>query len=296
MRVLRIPMPFQILLMLSVLTFGGAYLLLGQQAPSEESDWPWKVVTESKVFLNGAPVGKLSNLLPLTKKIGAVVGQGRRIGKFDQYEYPQVLIVADPDTSIARIAQLADSIVEATGEPILVKRSSLDNPSTGPKPNPLALVVTTENIDANKAKRLGNLPDSELGSVGHRVNIFRKNSPEELRLARTYESSIEIGSDGKYFLNEPTAKLEVRSSTNVGSRLLTNTVQMPPVAPLKQRILPRAELPSAIAKLVSTANSESQEIFIIASEKARYDSLLQILEGIDTEARIVVMVRLIEAK
>lgn len=301
MKTLRIPMPVQIILMVAGLTFGGVYLLLGQQAPSEESDWPWKVVTESKVFLNGAPVGKLGNLSPLSNKLGLQLEKNRRAAKAGNF-VDQVMIVADPDTSIARIVELNESIVDGTGEPILVRKSSLDKPAAFPKPSPFVLVVTTENVDMEKAKRLASLPDSELESVGHRVSFFTEKNPGLLRFARTYESSIEIGSDGKYYLNERTAKVEGRSSSNVGSRILnpipgaSNSNLMPSVAPLKQRALSRAELSSAVADLVSTANSESQEIFIIASEKARYDSLLQILEGIPTDARIVVMIRQIESK
>ncbi len=301
MKGLRVPMPVQILLMVAALTFGGAYLLLGQQAPSEESDWPWKVVTESKVFLNGAPVGKLGNLSPLSNKLGVQLEKNRRAAKTGNF-VDQVMIVADPDTSIGRIGELNESIVEGTGEPILVRKSSLDKPTTNPKPSPFALIVATENVDMEKARRLASLPESELESVGHRVSFITGTNPGFLRFARTYESSIEIGSDGKYYLNEPTARLEGRSSSNVGSRILnpipraSNSNLMPSVAPLKQKALTRAEFSSAVAKLVSTANSESQEIFIIASDKARYDSLLQILEGIPTDARIIVLIRQIESR
>lgn len=302
MKSLQLPTSAKILLMISALTLGGAYLLLGQQAPSEESDWPWKVVTESKVFLNGAPVAKLSNLSPLTKKLGVQFDQARRAGKLDSYTEPPVMIVADIDTSIGKVADLSWSVIEGTGEPILVTKTMLESPSTGSKANPNAFIVTTENVDIEKAKRLTMLSDSEMSEIGNRISIVSEDNPDALRFARTYESSIEIGSDGRYFLNERTGKTANRASSNVEGRMSNpafwafNSNQALPAAPLKQTAVPRAELASAVAKLVNTAKTESQKILIIASEKARYESLLQVLSGIEKDASVILLVRKVQSR
>ncbi len=306
---IRIPMPLQILMMVAILTVGGVYLLLGQQAPSEESDWPWKVVTESKVFLNGAPAGKLSDPSPMTKKLGLLLDQGRRTGKFDQYDSAPVLLVADPDTAVDRIERLTFAIIEGSGDAILVKGSSLDKSWNSPKPNPRAMIVATGNVDANKAKRLANLPDSEFGSVGNRVYFLDEKNPDTLRFARTYESSIEIGSDGKFYFNEQTGRREGLTA-NLASRVANpmweesnsnqpprGNVKLPPVAPLKQQALPRAELEAAVGKLVSSADATNPMIYIIASEKARYESILQIMDAIgNPEVMLVITVRRIVTK
>lgn len=302
MTMARIPMTFRMMAMLLAVTFGAAFLLLGQQAPSEDSDWPWKAVTESKVFLNGAPAGKLSDLAPLAKRLGVVLDQGRRAGRIDRYDSPPVLIVADPNTTIGRISELTTSIEEGTGVPVLIGKSALDKSPSGSKPNPRLFVVTTENVDADKARRLANLSDTELESIGPSVSVISERSPDAIRNARTYESSIEIGSDGSYYVNERTGQIETRASTNVESRILnpilaaSNTNRMMPAAPLKQRLLGRGELPAAVAKLVSAANAESQKVLLIASDKARYDSLLKILESIGPETGIVLLVRRIESR
>ena len=84
MKSVRVPVPIQILAMIVALSLGGALVLFGQLTPSEESDWPWKVVTEADVFLNGAPAGSLSDLTPLGQKFGDLIKQGRRSGKFEE--------------------------------------------------------------------------------------------------------------------------------------------------------------------------------------------------------------------
>ena len=165
----RIPKAFRMLAIFLPVTLGTAFLLLGQQAPSEESDWPWKVVTEGQVFLNGAPAGKLSDPAPLAKRLGVLTAQGRRSGKIDQYDSPPVLIAADPDISIERISDLTLSVIEGTGEPIIVVPSALEKASGGGKPNPRAFVVSTENVDAAKAKRLTNLTDAEIEAVSAKI-------------------------------------------------------------------------------------------------------------------------------
>lgn len=298
----RIPKPFRMLAALLAVTFGAAFLLLGQQAPSEESDWPWKAVTESKVFINGAPAGKLSDPAPLTKRLGVLFDQGRRAGRIDRYDNPPVLIVADPDTAIGRISELTSAVEEGTGAPVLVGRPALDKSPGGSKPNPRVFVVTTENVDTDKARRLANLTDTELESVGYYAAMLSQDDPEAVRVARTYESSIEIGSDGSYYVNERTAQLPSRPTTNVESRVMNpilasaNTNRMPPSSPLRQRTLPRADLASAVAELVRNAKTESQKVLIIASEKARYEALLKILEIIDPETRVIVLVRRVQSR
>jgi len=297
MKSLRVPMPIQILAMIVSLSLGGALVLFGQLTPSEESDWPWKVVTEADVFLNGAPAGSLSDLTVLEESFGALVKQGRRSGKWEDYETPQVLVVADPDISIGLMATIADVIETGSGEPILVSKRSLEKVSKGSKPNPRAIVVTTDNSDSEMIERSAYLKDTELYLSGHRVAFLSSYMYGDMPFARTYESSIEIGSDGSYYVNERTAQLEARESTNVEQRLmLSDDNRVAPVAPLRQRAVPRAELQAALAKLVSIAEKEGEKILIIASDKARYGSLLQVLDGLDSEERVVVLVRVVEIR
>ncbi len=296
-------MSFQILIMFSMLAIAGSYLLIGQQAPSEEADWPWKVVTESKVFLNGEPAGKLGSLAPLGAKINRVRLAGVQKRLIDEYKIPLVLLVPSPAISISRLTELSDAITEGTGETILVSKAALNRGTVEPKTNPLAMVVTTENMDANKARRLANLKDADVELAGNHVSFMTEGRPEVLRYARTYNNSIEIGSDGKYYFNEQTAA-NPRSNVNLSSRMLNPggnmmasaanfMAPMPPVSPLKQRPLSRAELKSAIGKLINSDGSGGGSMIgIIASEKAPCESLLQLIEALDnTQVTIIVTVR-----
>ncbi len=301
----RLPVRLQILVMFSLLTVAGAYLLLGQQTPSEESDWPWKAVTESKVFLNGQPAGKLSSLVPLADKINRVRVMGLQKHLIDQYTNPPVLLVPSPMISISRLAQLSEAITVGTGDTILVSKAALNNGSPEPSVNPMAIVVTTENVDMAKAKRLANLKDADVAAAGNHVIFMNEGRPELLRYARTYNTSIEISSDGKYYFNEQTAA-NPRNNVNLSSRMLdpggnvsaNANFTLPPVFPVKQRPLSRAELKAAIAKLLSADGSGGGSMIgIIASEKAPYESLLQIIEALgDPAVNLVITVRGVEIR
>jgi hypothetical protein len=153
------------------------------------------------------------------------------------------------------------------------------------------------------------LPESELGSVGHRVYFVDEKNPDTLRLVRTYESSIEIGSDGKFYFNEQTGRRD-GPLANLASRVAnpitggfnsnqppTGNTKLPPVAPLKQRALLSAELQAAVAELVSLADADNPMIYIIASEKARYEGILQILEAIENpKVMLVITIRQIATR
>lgn len=287
-------MPVQVFAMLAALSLGGALVLFGQLTPSEESDWPWRIVTEADVSLNGAPAGSLSDPAPLEEKLSALIKQGRRSGKIEEYDTPKVLIVAEPNVSIAGILSIVNSVRKVDGEPIFVGKSSLEKLSKSAKRNPSAIVVATENADPGMVERSAFLSESEINSYGHRAAFLVGAFADEMQFARTYESSIEIGSDGSYYVNERTAGLELRDSSNVETRLsMTDSNRLPPVAPLKQRRVPSGELSSAVSGLVKKAEEESQKIFIIASEKARYESLLKVLEEISPEADVIVMLRML---
>ncbi len=275
-------------------------MLLGQQAPSEDADWPWKVVTESKVFLNGQPAGKLSSLVPLADKINRVRFTGLQKHLIDEYTNPTVLLVPSPMISISRLAQLSEAITVGTGKAILVSKAALDKGTAEPSINPMAMVVTTDNVDMAKTRRLANLKDADLESAGNHVTFMNEGRPELLRYARTYNTSIEISSDGKYYFNEQTAA-NPRTSVNLSSRMLdpggnisaNANFTLPPVFPLKQRALSRAELKAAIAKLLSADGSGGGSMIgIIASEKAPYESLLQLIEALDNpEVNLIITVR-----
>ena len=304
-RFFRIPMPLQILMMFSMLAVAGTYLLLGQQAPSEEADWPWKVLSESKVFLNGEPAGKLGSLAPLSGKIDKIRLAGVQKHLIDEYKLPRVLLVPSPMISIARLAQLSDAITEGTGETILVSRAALNKGTVEPKPNPMAMVVTTENVDAAKAKRLGNLKDADLDLAGNYVIFMSEDRRDMLRYGRTYYNTIEIGSDGKYYFNEQTAA-DPLTSVNISSRMVDPRANMManaanfalPISPLKQRPLSKAELKAAIGKLINSEGSGGGSMIgIIASEKASCESLLQLIDALDNPQVIInVTVRSIEQR
>lgn len=295
----RLPVRLQILVMFSLLTVTGVYLLLGQQPQSEESDWPWKVVTESNVFLNGQPAGKLSSLVPLEDKINKVRLAGSQKRLIDAYTIPTVLLVPSPMISISRLAQLSEAITVGTGDAVLVSKAALDKGTTELSPNPMAMVVTTENVDMTKARRLANLKGDDVAFAGNHVIFMNEGRPELLRYARTYNTSIEISSDGKYFFNEQTAA-NPHKNANLSSRMLdpggnanVTIFTLPPVSPLKQRALPRAELKTAVGKLLSADGSGGGSMIgIIASEKAPYESLLQLIDALDNpEVNLIITVR-----
>jgi hypothetical protein len=290
----------KILLLALTLTISGAYLLRGQQAPSEEADWPWKAVTESLTFLNGAPVGRLGNTAPLVKKLGLNLDQARRAGKLDQYNEAPVFLALDPNLAILRIDQLAFAIIEGTGDPVFVRRSSLERAPEQPKPNPRAFIVSSENVDEGMIRNLANKSDEELSAAGNRIYFTDDGNDDRIRFARTYESSIEIGSDGKFYLNRRTGTRKAPGA-NLASRIANpmwetfnsnqpprGNVQLPPAMPLKQQQLSTDELGSVVSELAG-ADPDDPSIFVIASEKARYQRILDIMEAVNNPNVTIVL-------
>lgn len=300
--------PAQLLVMFLVLAAGGAYLLFGQQIASEQSDWPWKMVTESKVFLNGEPVGKLSDPSPIKDKINRVRVQGMQKGLIGEFDMPNVLVVADRRICFAKLADLIFSIQEGTGNVVLVSNSSLDRVPAGQKPNPLALIATTEGVDPNKARSLAGLSNAEVASAGNEVFLGIEGDPLIIRAARTYANSIEISSDGRFYFNEQTGSREsiangiVSNANAVSTQMIlanyarsSSNATLPPL-PLKQRPIARPEIKAAVAAAIGEQTVDPM-INVIISEKAPYDCVLQLMDAIgDPKVKISFTIRTFSKK
>ncbi len=285
-------MPVQIVLMFLTLVAGGAYFLIGQQTvspiPSEEADWPWRVVTEGKLFLNGAPAGELNNYKPISTKMRNFIDllyKKRTIGEFER---PSVFIVADPMISVGRVAELYTWAQESNGGPFLITNKTLSGLGEGGKPNPQAMVVTTENVDPGVITKLSKQKPGDVETAApHLYMTLEPTSAATIRIGRTYKTSIEISSDGRIYLNEKNGvyKAPVNINPNFNAPL-------PPSVPLKQRLIGRADLSAAAAGAVDSSEKGHKILNIIVSEKAAYQSLLTVIESItDPDVEFSIMIR-----
>lgn len=297
-------MPVQLALMSLALLAGGVFILVGQKAMSERTDPSVKTVSNCAIFLNGEPVGRLSYPAPIEEKIDRVRTQGVKRGLIDKYTEPDVLVVAGPDVAVGALDEVSLSITAGTGSMVLVGSSALNASASGKKPNPLALIFMTEGVDDNKARNLSFLSSAEMAKAGPHVIISSETSPVAIQASRTYRSTIEIGSDGRFYFNEQTGHRETLAkdviatmgNTAAAQQVIANYAHSNsnaalPVMPLKQRPLTLSELPAAV-KILLADQTVSPTIPIIVSDKAPYSSLLQLIDAIgDPNVSLDIVIR-----
>ena len=249
-------------------------------ATSEVADaTPASAVKTGKLTLNAQPVGTLEEPNPLISKLKGILKMREDEGIFREKTnevMKDVYVVADPKVSINAIAKLGES-----GADLWFPRGkTIPDPLTSPKPNPLILVIKTENSPAEWFSN-GTLTDDDLGKLACLVRFETYKERTELILGRTHKSSIEIASDDSFFLN---------------TELSPDLIKAENLKP-DQRAVTESELTSVLGKLyekrsyASSFDREQQGLTVIASENASYASLLKLLAAID-KPNVVVTVRI----
>jgi hypothetical protein len=249
-------------------------------ATSEAADaTPATSVKTGKLTLNAQPAGTLEDPNPLISKLKGIITyrEGEGILRKNTNEIMKdVYVVADPKISISAIAKLGES----GGDLWFPRGKGLPDTAALPKPNPLILVLKTENSPAEWFPA-GLLTDDELAKLACMVRFETYKERTELILGRTHKSSIEIASDDSFFLN---------------TELSPDLIKAENLKP-DQRAVTESELSSVLGKLyekrsyASSFDREQQGLTVIASENASYASLLKLLAAID-KPNVVVTVRI----
>ena len=248
-------------------------------ATSEAADaTPSTSVKTGKLTLNAQPAGTLEDPNPLISKLKGILKLREDEGIFREKTnevMKDVYVVADPKVSINAIAKLGES-----GSDLWFPRGkTIPEPLTPPRPNPLTLVVKTENSPAEWFSAGTN--DEDLGKLACLVRFETYKERTELILGRTHKSSIEIASDDSFFLN---------------TELSPDLIKAENLKP-DQRAVTESELSSVLGMLyekrsyASSFDREQQGLTVIASENASYASLLKLLAAID-KPNVVVTVRI----
>ena len=188
------------LMLIAALGFGPACQKAGGTkvpATSEVADaTPASAVKTGKLTLNAQPVGTLEEPNPLISKLKGILKMREDEGIFREKTnevMKDVYVVADPKVSISAIAKLGES-----GSDLWFPRGkTIPDPLTPPRPNPLTLVIKTENSPAEWFP-VG-LTDEDLGKLACLVRFESYKERTELILGRTHKSTIEIASDDSFF-------------------------------------------------------------------------------------------------
>lgn len=239
-------------------------------AASEGADTkPAATVKTGKLTLNTEQTGTLEDPKPLITKLERIIKmrEGEGIFRKDTNELMKdVYIVADPNISIGMIAKFG----ETGGDLWFPRGKTLPDSAQPPKPNPLMLVLKTENSPGDWFPA-GLLSAEDLAKLACLVQFESFKERMELAIFRTFHNSIEIASDGNFFLNTALKK-ELIDAENLKP---------------DQRAVSESELASVLSKLhekrtsASVYDREQETLTIIASENAPYSSLLKLLAAID---------------
>lgn len=274
---------FSVLLILITLTQGCRYLRPEQKILSEAADNnPAQTISSGNVTLNREVAGTLDDPNTLRRMIKGIMRQREINGVFKEGTSEienTVFVLAGPNISIGRLAELALAINENGGRAYIPKNAVEVNsePKDTSRPNPLSLFVHTGDI-SNEWMPNYSMYVEDADKYAHSPSFEIIDERMTVMIARILNNSIEISADGHYFINEKYDS--VSETADVDDY------------PVKQRTFDISTLAIELPTIIKRNNKSKDSITIIASEKAPYVSLLKIFEvGNDMNAVFRVLIR-----
>ncbi|MBK8301903.1 MAG: hypothetical protein IPK98_00235 [Chloracidobacterium sp.] len=266
----KIMIPSLILMVCVTVGSGCQYLKSAAPVPSEQADAkPATTIKTGKLTLNTETLGTLEDPKPLTAKLEKIFLQREAEGilrKGTNVVVKDVYVVADPKISIGKLAAL----MQNGGEFWLPRGKSISDSGKLVKPNPLTLVLKTENAPTDWMPAFG-FADDDLANLACLVNFTTVETKEDLLLARATANSLEIASDDGLFLNTELKQEQLKANDPKPD----------------QRPVTDSELSAVLGKLYDSRyadviySRQSATLKLFVSENASYASLLKVLAAID---------------
>lgn len=252
-----------------------------QKLASEEAD-SIKVerLKDANLTLNNERVGSLSDLGPISKKIGSLMRSRNDSAVFREGTNEianDVIVGINTKASLGQVGSLFVAIEENGGR-VLISRLRRGAEREKPtRPNPLTLILSTGPYLESFPEDFRFEPRPQMDSWF--LPSFRIPShPEEIPASRVIFDTLEISADDKYFANRK--------------------VDVPPGA--EQEDVKVDQKPVSDADLASTVEGivpEGRQLTIIASENASYMSFLKVLKATgNRKIDYVVLIRRTQTK
>ncbi|MBK7393723.1 MAG: hypothetical protein IPI64_10565 [Chloracidobacterium sp.] len=248
---------------------GCQYLKSAAPVPSEQADAkPATTVKTGKLTLNTEALGTLEDPKPLTAKLAKIFLQREAEGilrKGTNVVVKDVYVVADPKISIGKLAAL----MQNGGEFWLPRGKSITDSGKLVRPNPLTLVLKTEN--ATDWMPSFGFADEDLAKLACLVKFTTVETKNDLLEARVFGNSLEIASDDGLFLNTELKQEQLKANDPKPD----------------QRPVTDSELSAVLGKLYDSRyadviySRQSATLKLFVSENASYASLLKVLAAID---------------
>lgn len=267
---------------IALLAFTVSCKLLSSEAKltSEAADSsPRTTVNSGIVTLNSEPLGSLADLKPFASKVEEIARLRESNGVFiagtNEVEN-SILIAAKSELSVGKLDELMDTIRKSHANGYIPRPVGSYKPRENQRPNPLTLVASVDgaSIDNELIEGFYNAYTSKLPVIDARreyvysVYFETLEDTRDLLLKRMpYKVGIELGADDKLWLNEPFNEQLKCEPTNSN---------------VKQRPLTEEELKTSVGEMIKPGDT----LNIIASDKASYGALVNLLEIIRDRAPI----------
>lgn len=232
-----------------------------------------QTVKDPRLWLNGEPVGSVSDPAQLQTQISKIMEMRENEGVYTEpagknlsdLRAPElkngVYLFVSPNVSIGDFYN-AYELLDEKCTVFMPRSNAINTASEEPRPNPLLLAVSVGTSDLDPST-IGHLVDFDVErKTSYDIYVDKVVDPGELWFERI-TGAIEILADGSYIVNERDVRWDSQG-------------QYPP----KQRTA-RVPLREEVSRLMQTGESGKNSLKIIASSLARYKDLDEILKLAD---------------